>query len=82
VVYGQHNQMMSAIKTQTINNKNMKEREIVISEAKKVVGEKKSEDCTFKELFEVSKRIGGLHRRSNETKEEHMERVNAFRCGW
>ena len=43
---------------------------------------KSSENCTINERIEVSRKIGGLAKRPNETSKEHLDRVNAFRSGW
>ena len=43
---------------------------------------KNSKDCTINERIEVSRKIGGLGKRKDETSKQHLDRVNAFRCGW
>ena len=49
---------------------------------KKLANGKSSKDCTVDEVIEVSRKTGGLAKRDNETDKEHLDRVNAFRCGW
>jgi len=51
-------------------------------ELKQVAKGKSSKDCTVEEVIQVSRKTGGLSRRPNETAKQHLDRVNAFRCGW
>jgi hypothetical protein len=43
---------------------------------------KSSKECTFEERVEVSRKIGGLGKRPEETRKQQLDRINRFRCGW